>query len=123
MYEKIKPSILQIGGLKYIFVIDLVSLGDNAELNQKLKELFQSSECVFSGVGLQSDLVKILQNFPGLTACAKIARFIEAEEVFKRYIPKCKNNPKLALAASEVLFGKRICKKEQMSNWEARPLR
>ena len=50
-----------------------------------------------------------------------ITRFIDAQNYFSRVWTAAAQT---GLAkVSEKVFGKAICKKEQMSNWEKRPLR
>ena len=36
MYEELKPAILQIGGLKKVFIVDLLALDHSEKLNQIL---------------------------------------------------------------------------------------
>ena len=61
------------------------------------------------------------KKFPKLQFFRYIKRFIDIQSYFGRVYEA---GPQTGLAkVAEKVFGQPICKKEQMSNWERRPLR
>lgn len=54
----------------------------------------------------------------------RIPRFVDAQDFYKLVYPDFKDNGGSSLATvCEKVMEKKLCKKEQMSNWENRPLR
>jgi len=61
------------------------------------------------------------RKFPKMTFFRYIRRFVDIQSYFARVHL---SGPQTGLAkVAEKVFGQAICKKEQMSNWERRPLR
>ena len=59
--------------------------------------------------------MKFIENIP---------RFVDAQDFYKAVYPDFKENGGFSLArVCERVMDKKLCKKEQMSNWENRPLR
>ncbi len=98
------PSLLQLGGQKTVFIFQLKKTG----IPDELKFVLSSPDIIKSGVAIRrdvKDLCKMTKFEPGgfleLADCAKAA---EIENLGLR-----------GMAA--ILFGFRISKREQLSNW------
>ena len=62
-----------------------------------------------------------LKSYPFMGFYKYTTNFIDAQTYFSK---ACKQGPISGLAkVCETIYGKPLCKKEQMSNWERRPLR
>lgn len=54
----------------------------------------------------------------------EIPRLLDLQELYKLAVPDFKEKGGMGLAAcTQNIMGKKLCKSEQMSNWENRPLR
>lgn len=142
IFHKIQgPSILQLSGSNMAFVIDLLALKSSSELCEILQFVFTQHPII--GFGFQTDILQInqfimqSQEFSTLAPAFKlITRFIDLQDVFQDYL-KIANPPRLQTIVEEGFtrfncfnhcFSERpqkvtMCKQEQMSNWERRPLR
>lgn len=120
-FHKTYPSLFQISGARATFLIDFVSLRDSTELDRKLTEIFNNPRSVIVGFSFSSDIDQFARKFPQMKFYRKIKNFIDAQQYYSRvYLTGGQTG--LAKVALKVL-GKEICKIEQMSNWERRPLR
>jgi len=120
-FHKTNPALFQISGKSVAFLVDFVSLKDSGELDMKLQEIFSFKESVIVGFSFGSDIEQFARKFPHLKFYRFIQNFIDAQTYYSIVTT---SPPMTGLAkVAEKIFGKPICKKEQMSNWERRPLR
>ena len=121
-------------------MVDLLSLRKSYRLSQVLKQLFSTRLIV--GFGFQTDLLQIKQfivenAFDSTLAPAfeSITRFIDLQDLLHKEL-KLANPPRLQFVVEEAYKSGNcfvqepefegsltMCKIEQMSNWERRPLR
>ena len=118
------PATLQIAGKDEAYIIDMIKLGKSSKLDKMLTSLFQQEKTIIVGFGFSADLAMFRKHCPSLKFVDSIPRFIDAQTVYKQVYPDFKENGGYSLAAvCERVMEKKLCKKEQMSNWENRPLR
>jgi hypothetical protein len=115
-----KVSILQVALEDRIYIFDVLSLHPFPDFNGLLHSLFES-ETVKLGVGFHADIAKLTADYPNLT-CFKneIKNYTEISDKFSEVY---KQKTCGLAGICEKIFGKRLSKFEQMSNWENRPLR
>ena len=76
------------------------------------------------GFGFSADLSQFKKFCPQLHFIENIPRFVDAQTYYKLVYPGFKDDGGFSLArVCEKVMEKKLCKKEQMSNWENRPLR
>jgi ribonuclease D len=120
-YHNSKPSMLQISSKTDAFLIDLFYLASNKKLDEVLSRVFRSENTVVIGFGFSSDIDMFSRKHPQMGFIKYIRKFIDAQSYFGKLF--LVEQPRgLAKVAMELL-GKQICKVEQLSNWERRPLR
>lgn len=118
------PAILQLGGKNEAFLIDIIKLSKNKALDQKLTQLFTQKSTTVVGFGFQSDLSVFRKFCPQMKFIERIPKFVDAQEYFKAVYPDFKDKGGSSLArVCERTLDKKLCKREQISNWETRPLR
>ena len=116
----------------------MIALRNCAILAERFQKLFENR--IFIGFGFQTDILQIKEYF--MTANCIIGpafkifnRFLDLQDLFYE-VQKLKNPPRLQYIVEEAdrqskcfdseLLGAdltTLCKVEQMSNWERRPLR
>lgn len=118
--DLMRPALLQLSDQTTAYLIDLVALANNTLLDQTLCEIFTHKETVCIGFGFQSDFEVFGRYLPRMHFFKNFAQFIDLQKYYEHvYLHK-----QIGLAkAAEKLLKKPICKGEQMSNWEKRPLR
>ena len=120
-YHKTKPSLLQISGEKDAFLIDLFTLHNSTILDDMLSKVFSSEDCIIIGFGFSSDIEQFSQRLSHMKFIKYVRNFIDAQTYYgKVYLVEQQTG--LSKVANRI-FNKQICKTEQMSNWERRPLR
>lgn len=113
-----------MGGKNEAFILDIVKLGKNKKLDQLLVKLFTQKNTTVVGFGFGSDLAVFRKHCPNMKWVDHIPQFIDAQDYYKAVKPDFKDNGGCGLAkACEVMLGQKLCKQEQVSNWENRPLR
>ena len=120
-YESKGPAIFQIAGKNEAFIIDMIKLGKNSKLNTMLKSIFTHKNTTIIGYAFASDISMFHKHCPQLTFINDIPKHLDAMKVFTKCYPDSKRSG-LAVCC-EMLMEKKLCKQEQMSNWESRPLR
>lgn len=119
-FQHTKSAILQIATPSAVFIIDLIALHQSTELDSKLFQVFGSSQIMKLGIGFDGDLGKLRESYPDMI-CFKetMYNYVDLITVHK----KSRNKDPGGLASlSELHFEIPMCKAEQKSNWEQRPL-
>lgn len=111
-FDNTRPSILQLSSSTEVFLIDLISLCNNQVLDSILSNVFSNSTII--GFCLRSDLQMWGKFLPKMQFYKTIERFVDAQEQYG-------NNKSLSFVIKEMI-GNGLCKRQQMSNWEKRPL-
>jgi ribonuclease D len=99
----------------------MVGLANNAELDRALTAIFNQSGTVCIGFSFHSDLAVFSKCLPTMQFFKTIANFVDLQKYYQT-VSEQTQQIGLAKVADQVLK-KAICKGEQMSNWELRPLR
>lgn len=120
-FTKTNTSILQIALISRIYIIDLTLPKIQSEIDKKLYELFGNSKIYKAGISFEGDLLKLHTCFPSMICFQpQLRSYIDLIDVHKR---NQKNNPGGLNGLCEIYFNSSVCKTEQISNWERRPLR
>lgn len=114
-------AIFQLSSETDSYVIDLVNLVNNQVLDQKLTEIFTDERSLCLGFAFGSDTSMFKESLPEMQFFKMFKRFLDCQTYWQA-IKKEKNQIGLAKVVEQI-FGKPLCKGEQMSNWELRPLR
>ena len=101
---------------KNIFLLDMIKLNKDIQFNQIFENLFTNKN--FIGFSFNDDLVN-MTNQMKVFFTEKI-KLIDIKNVYSNKLEK--QCPNLSKVCEEIL-GKPLCKYEQCSNWENRPLR
>ena len=120
-YDNQRPGLLQLGNDKAAYLIDLVALSNHKGLDDILTQVFTHENTLCIGFSFRSDLEMFAQFFPAMQFYKKFSKFVDVQEYYMK-LYELDNQIGLAKVALD-LFKKEICKGEQMSNWERRPLR
>ena len=121
-FHKTNPALFQIGGAKVIFLIDFVALKNSKALDEKLTQVFSNDRSTIVGFSFNSDIQMYSRKFPHLTFYRFIQNFVDAQPYYAQVYGNPNQQTGLAKVALAV-FDTAICKGEQISNWEKRPLR
>lgn len=120
-FHRTAPAIFQISGSKIAFIVDLVALKDSVNCDKKLSQIFASDKSVIVGFAFGSDIDMFARRLPKMQFFRYIKRFVDLQTYFSRvYLAPAQTG--LAKVVDKV-YGQPFCKREQMSNWETRPLR
>ena len=90
-------------------------------LDQVLTELFTNEKTICIGFSFKSDIDLFAKHLPNMKFYKYMHNFIDAQTYYSKVFVAGQQTG-LAKVASEVLRFE-ICKGEQMSNWEKRPMR
>ena len=119
-FDKQRAALLQVGVADKAFIIDLIALHAQKELNEILTEVFTAKNITKVGFSFSSDLAMVLKSYSELDAFRLITPFVDLQTLYKEVM----GATSVSLAkATESLLHKRLCKRETSSNWELRPLR
>lgn len=117
-------AILQIAGENESFIIDLVSLRNDEALDDMLTRIFSNESSIVIGCGFASDIDQFNKELPTMKFYQNVPYFLEIQDYYQAIVPDFKNKGGFGLAKiCENIMKKNLCKGEQMSNWENRPLR
>lgn len=111
-FEQPSVALLQIGNLEEVFLFDMVSLKSNQELDELLKEVFNT--CLIVGMAFGNDLRMIKAE--GFSFGNQISKFVEITTLFAKVFPE--NKERSLAKICKTVLGVEICKFEQMSNWQ-----
>jgi len=114
-------AIFQLSSDTDAYIIDLIALKDNMVLDAMLTEIFTDERTLSLGFAFASDTSMFKQSLPAMNFFKRFARFLDVQTYWQA-IKKEKNQIGLAKVV-ESIYKKPLCKGEQMSNWEKRPLR
>ena len=120
-YDSQRPGLLQLGSDKAAYLIDLVAFSDHKGLDEILTQVFTHENTLCIGFSFRSDLDMFAQFFPTMQFYKKFSKFVDVQEYYMK-LHGLDNQIGLAKVALDLLK-QEICKGEQMSNWEKRPLR
>lgn len=116
-----RPGLLQLSSDKAAYLIDLVAFANHKGLDEVLTKVFTNEKTICIGFSFRSDLEVFAKHFPNMQFYKKFAKFIDVQDYYMKLF-ELDNQIGLAKVALELLETE-ICKGEQMSNWERRPLR
>ena len=117
IFIQTQTAIMQLSDYdgKNIFILDMIELTNDEKFEDIFQNLFNNK--IFLAFGFKDDLEKLPNNI-GLFFNNK-AKIIDIQVLYElKYFKHC---PSLTKVCNE-LFGKFLCKREQCSNWERRPL-
>lgn len=117
-----RPSIFQISGKKAVFLIDFL-VNDQAyqyQLDQMLTQIVSNPNTSIVGYSFKSDISTIKRG-SSFKFTDFIKNLLDVDKLHKK-IKQSKQDLGLAVVVEKTLE-KRLCKAEQISNWEKRPLR
>ena len=123
-----RTSILQIADHEKAFIVDLVALANNKVLDKVLTQVFTSTTLI--GFQFKSDVTLIKKSCPDWECLTKIERYLDIGLLYQKLNPPVelegKQTKQLQITLKKVVpavLGEMMCKNEQLSNWEIRPLR
>jgi ribonuclease D len=120
-FDVMRPALLQLSDESNAFLIDLIALANSQVLDQILTELFTHEKTIYIGFSFKSDMDVFAKHLPKMNFYKYMRNFIDAQTYYSKvYVAGQQTG--LAKVAKEVLSYE-ICKGEQMSNWELRPMR
>jgi hypothetical protein len=117
--EKRRLSVMTLATRDAVFMIDMIKLADNLELDQTMKELI--SQTTLLVYALEVD--ELTEYMPYMTFYQNIPRFIDLKTPFTKLFDMEGEFYSGLSCAVKQIFGERLCKRERVSNWERRPLR
>jgi hypothetical protein len=119
-FQKFKVSIIQLACEDQVFLVDLLALNMSEELDEKLLNLMQGKQFKV-GVSFEGDRKMLLQSYPHMKAFQK--PLVNYVDLISAYGKVHRNSPGGLAGTCELVLNKGLCKYEQRSNWEKRPLR
>eukprot|EP00514_Thraustochytrium_sp_LLF1b_P011728 CAMPEP_0184561078 /NCGR_PEP_ID=MMETSP0199_2-20130426/47255_1 /TAXON_ID=1112570 /ORGANISM="Thraustochytrium sp., Strain LLF1b" /LENGTH=1122 /DNA_ID=CAMNT_0026958389 /DNA_START=100 /DNA_END=3465 /DNA_ORIENTATION=- len=132
-------SIIQIGLRDKVYIVDLIWVHEGAtperlQVLQGLHQLFKREDVIKVGFDFEGDMKMLQKSYPKTKAFAEINAVVDFAKFELRpraagedgnpweVVPVRKHYHGLK-SVINLLFGKSLCKIEQMSDWESRPLR
>lgn len=118
------PAVLQIAGYKEAFIIDLLALKNSKKLDHMLAAIFQNPKSTILGAGFSSDISQFHKHCENMKFLDYVPSFLEIQDFYKKVYPDLTDKGSSGIKSiCENILGKKLCKNEQVSNWENRPLR
>ena len=117
-------SILQISTLSSVYILDLPRLAQFPDvLNHKLSNLFLNPSISKLGLNFSCDKSHLMASYPQIPCFSEcILSYIDLQLTYKSVFPEETGSGGLAMLCNRFLNCK-LCKGEQISDWELRPLR
>ena len=110
---------MQIAFEDIVFIIDVLALNNFPEFDEKLCSLMQG-DLYKLGVSFDGDRKMMRQSYPHLKAFERpMVNYVDVVSVYSSIKGQ---SPGGLAGACELVLGKTLCKYEQRSNWEKRPL-
>jgi len=107
-----------------VFIVDILALKTSVKLDFLLTKIFTHPETSVLGFGFSADISQLRKECPKMSFHARIPNLMEVQDFYKALFPDFKENGGFGLASVCLrVMKKKLCKLEQMSNWEKRPLR
>lgn len=113
-------ALLQIGDLKDIFLIDMIALRESEVLDELLCRVFSNDKTNIIGMSFHNDLAELSKGAPNLKFYKYIENLYDVQPI---YASLYKTAGVGLSKIVDAVIGKKVCKVEQMANWELRPLR
>ena len=116
--KKTQVSIMQLSDfeMKNIFILDMIKLNKDNNFEKNFEKLFTNKK--FIGFSFKDDLSHYSEKLD-LFFRTKVEIYDIKNLYTLKYLEKCPSFAKVC----EKVIGKPLCKYEQCSNWEKRPLR
>jgi hypothetical protein len=118
-FNKTGVALLQIGNKEHVYLFDIAALYEWEALDDLLNHTFEN--CNIIGMSFHNDLRELGSRCPKLKFFKKINNLYDVQPIYASLY-----NQKEGMGLSkivEAVIGQKVCKVEQMSNWELRPLR
>jgi len=120
-FDSMRPALLQLSDDETAYLVDLVALAASPFLDNILTEIFTHPQTLCIGFSFKSDLDVFARHFPTMKFYKLFTNFIDAQTYYGK-VCIASNQSGLAKVTKHLL-NQEMCKGEQMSNWERRPLR
>ena len=120
-FSEARLAILQLGTETDAFIIDLIALQSSQVLDQALSQIFQNKSTTCLGFSFSSDAHVFQTSLPSLSFYKLFSRFLDLRTYFQKLHPLSKESNLSKVV--QLTTGQSLCKGEQMSDWEKRPLR
>ena len=102
----------------------MIALKAKPALDNMLSRIFTSPKTTVIGFGFDADIAQFRKYVPNMKFLSQIENFIDAQHLYKGIFTDYQQSGGSSLASvCERLFKQKLCKGEQMSNWENRRLR
>ena len=114
-------ALLQIGDKENIYLIDMKALCNSQVLDELLTKVFTNENTDIIGMSFHNDLSGLAAAVPNLNFFKNITNLYDIQPIFSSLY-----NKQASLGLTKIwdaVLGSKICKFEQMANWELRPLR
>lgn len=121
-----KASILQIASRDHIIIFDLLWIAgggqDQEKASRLIADLWSDNSIIKTGFDFKNDLRKLTRSHPGLGCFDLMLNFIDVQEC-ARHCNWVRADSSVSLSnVCQAVLGKALDKREQMSDWERRPL-
>lgn len=121
LQKSYQVSILQIACACKIFIIDMLICSKFKKLDDILYEVFQNSDVKKIGISFNGDMTRLKNSYPKMVCFQlNLQNYIDLVRVF---VNTFNYFPGGLEGLTRKILSKKLCKFEQMSNWELRPLR
>lgn len=112
---------MQIGDKENIFLVDMKALNESQVLDDLLIKVFDNPNINIIGMSFHCDLGELAKGAPKLKFFKKIENLYDVQPMFAALYKKPEGQGLSKIV--DAIIGKKVCKVEQMANWELRPLR
>ena len=118
-------AIIQLCGENdVVFIIDINALRNCKKLDDMLISLFTQPDTTILGFGFGADLSQFNTYCGQMRFLDLIPKYLDVQKLYKMIYPKFKNTGGSTLAVVCInILSQKLCKYEQTSNWDIRPLR
>ena len=120
-FNKTSIALLQIGDKKDVFLIDMVALKESEALDELLTKVFRNDNTNIIGMSIHNDFRELAKGAPKQQFFKRIENLYDVQPMFAGLYNESKG-----MGLSKIvdkIIGVKVCKVEQMANWEGRPLR
>ena len=86
--------------------------------------MFKNEESIIVGFDFIGDIQMLADHLPNMKFFSYIENFVDAQDYYMKINHlKINQKPSLSKIVENLFPGMKLCKAEQLSNWERRPLR